>query len=186
MTEYFIKFNAILYDIIIDRRRFLTARCDVMPRGMTAPVSDGKEEPLPWGQRSMLNQFELRRALGRGSYGKVVLVRHRTSRKLFAMKVIFSFSFSFSILQSLIIRCFPTDDVSPWSQPLNLNSTGALKTIHCGAQPGGAHQHRKKSSWICPASFYRRPPLCVPGACVLPSFLPSSFLPFSSSTYYLP
>ena len=87
------------------------------------------------------------------------------------------FFFSFSILQSLIIRCFPTDDVSPWSQPLNLNSTGALKTIHCGAQPGGAHQHGKESSWICPASFYRRPPLCVPGACVLPSFLPSFLLP---------
>jgi len=43
----------------------------------------------------MLNQFELRRALGRGSYGKVVLVRHRTSRKLFAMKVIFSFLFPY-------------------------------------------------------------------------------------------
>ncbi|XP_052869451.1 atypical protein kinase C [Anopheles cruzii] len=53
-------------------------------------VNDNVEEPLePVTQRQYsLNDFELIRVIGRGSYAKVLMVELRTTRRIYAMKVI--------------------------------------------------------------------------------------------------
>ena len=73
-------------------RQFLTAKANTPPMDMSAPVvatnrvfSSSSLAPL---RPTTLSDFHPVRMLGVGAYGRVVLVQHRVTRKLFAMKVI--------------------------------------------------------------------------------------------------
>jgi serine/threonine protein kinase len=53
-----------------------------------AVVVEGSYSAPPKKKRVALESFDLLKVLGKGSFGKVMLVRHRVSHKVFAMKVI--------------------------------------------------------------------------------------------------
>lgn len=55
----------------------------------TAPVSvPGPAPNIAVNKKSKLSDFEIKRTLGTGSFGRVHLVRHKDSGKWFAMKVL--------------------------------------------------------------------------------------------------
>lgn len=73
-------------------RQFLTAKANTPPMDLSAPVvatnrlfTSSSLAPL---RPTTLSDFQPVRMLGVGAYGRVVLVQHRVTRKLFAMKVI--------------------------------------------------------------------------------------------------
>lgn len=86
-----------------------------------------------------VNDFEFIRVIGKGSFGKVKLVRKKSDGKLYAMKVI-----------CLLLHFF-TD------------SLDFIKTEHCSKETSRAHQDREKSSGDHQPPLYCEIALCFPG-----------------------
>lgn len=77
-------------------RRFLTAKANAPPFRMTTPVvaansqTEFSKRANQVGSQNIVSlaDFQLIQMLGVGAYGRVILVEHRVSGKLFAMKVL--------------------------------------------------------------------------------------------------
>ena len=73
-------------------RRFLTAKANTPPFRMTTPIVAANRTLSPTTLTApttiTLADFHLVRMLGIGAYGRVILVQHRVTSKLYAMKVL--------------------------------------------------------------------------------------------------
>ena len=73
-------------------RRFLTAKANTPPFRMTTPIVAANRTLAPTTLAApsvaTLADFHLVRMLGIGAYGRVILVQHRVTSKLYAMKVL--------------------------------------------------------------------------------------------------
>ena len=73
-------------------RRFLTAKANAPPFRMTSPIKANSKHisstPCAPLRATTLSDFHKVRMLGIGAYGRVILVQHAVTLKLYAMKVL--------------------------------------------------------------------------------------------------
>jgi serum/glucocorticoid-regulated kinase 3 len=85
--------------LVDEVRKFLTERADQAPllldrlplqrsRFFGASLTDDDPDEQLGSKRTTLQDFTMIQVIGRGSFGKVVLVAHRQTKKLYAMKIL--------------------------------------------------------------------------------------------------